>query len=48
MLAVTVKGWRHDRGEMIIILYFVFPSDFSTFSKLSLMNMYCFYNENNK
>ena len=28
MLAVVVKG---RRGEMIIVLYFTFPSDFPTF-----------------
>lgn len=42
LLAVTPQGRRANRGQMVIIL---FPSDFSTFSKSSLMSTYCCYNE---
>lgn len=35
-------------GDDYYFVYFIFPSDFSTFSKWPLMSMYCFYNENNK
>lgn len=49
MLAVTVRGWRDEGGgDDYYFVYFIFPSDFSTFSKWPLMSMYCFYNENNK